>query len=267
MHVNVPFCTLLLSLSLLAACSKPAPPAATPEIAEAKSTAVAEPGLRERLANPTRPEADRLRDAGRKPADVLEFLGIEPGMQVIDVIAAGGYYTEVLAIAVGPNGHVVAQNTDAVLKFRDGANEKAISERLAENRLPNVTRLNKNFQDMSPEDGQFDAAITALNFHDIYNGSGAEAAVSVLRTIYDLLKPGGVFGIVDHVGAADADNNALHRIEKSKARETAQAAGFVVEGDSDLLANPQDDHTQGVFSEELRGNTDRFLLKLRKPAE
>jgi predicted methyltransferase len=89
----------------------------------------------------------------------------------------------------------------------------------------------------------------------------------VLRTIYGILKPGGVFGIVDHVGIADGDNNALHRVEKSKAIETAQAAGFVVEGDSDLLANPQDDHTQGVFSEELRGNTDRFLLKLRKPAE
>ncbi|MEQ9563162.1 MAG: hypothetical protein RLN69_11620, partial [Woeseiaceae bacterium] len=80
-----------------------------------------EPDLKSKLASTDRPQADRDRDEGRKPADVIEFLGIEPGMRVIDVIAAGGYYTEVLSLAVGPEGLVVAQNTDRVLQFRDGA--------------------------------------------------------------------------------------------------------------------------------------------------
>ncbi|MEX0709221.1 MAG: hypothetical protein WD078_14780 [Woeseia sp.] len=222
--------------------------------------------LKQALDGPARPQADRTRDAGRKPAQVMQFLGIEPGMDVIDIIAAGGYYTEVLSLAVGPEGSVVAQNPQAVLEFRDGANEKALSQRLADDRLPNVRRLNKDFQEMTAGDGPFDAAITALNFHDIYNGSGPDAAVSVLRKVHSVLKPGGVLGIIDHAGVAGADNASLHRIEKSKVIETAEAAGFVVEGDSDLLSNPDDDHTKGVFSEGLRGNTDRLLLKLRKPA-
>lgn len=227
--------------------------------------ATAAEDLRTQLASPDRPEADRARDAGRKPADVIGFLGIESGMRVIDVIAAGGYYTEVLSLAVGPRGLVVAQNTDRVLQFRDGANEKAISERLAENRLPNVTRLNKNFEDINPSDGMFDAGITALNFHDIYNGAGAEAATSVMQTIYSILRPGAVFGVIDHVGVAGADNVQLHRIEVQNAIDIAVAAGFVVEAQSDLLRDSMDDHTQGVFADGIRGNTDRFILKLRKP--
>jgi predicted methyltransferase len=150
--------------------------------------------------------------------------------------------------------------------MRDGANEKALSARLADNRLPNVSRLNTNVGEISADAGTFDAAITALNFHDIYNRGGPEGALASLQAIYAVLKPGGVFGIIDHVGVAGADNAELHRIEKALAIETATAAGFVVEGDSDILANAADDHTQGVFAEGLRGNTDRFVLKLRKPA-
>lgn len=266
----------ILAATALTACGEPAQdaeqPSAPPQQDTAAPSAAAETSsqwladLRQALDGPERPQADRDRDAGRKPAQVIEFLGIEPGMNVIDIIAAGGYYTEVLSLAVGPEGSVVAQNPQAVLEFRDGANEKALSQRLGDDRLPNVNRLNKDFQEMSADDGPFDAAITALNFHDIYNGSGPEAAVAVLQKVHAVLKPGGVLGIIDHAGVAGADNASLHRIEKSKAIETAEAAGFVLEGDSDLLANPDDDHTEGVFSEALRGNTDRFLLKLQKPA-
>ncbi len=220
--------------------------------------------LRALLASESRAEADRARDAGRKPADVIEFLGIEPGMRVMDVIAAGGYYTEVLSLAVGADGEVVAQNPPGVLQFRDGANEKAISARLADNRLPNVSRLNAELGEIASS-GTYDAAITALNFHDIYHRGGPESAVGALKAVYDVLEPGGVFGIIDHVGVAGADNASLHRIEKEIAIETAIAAGFVVEDETDLLSNAADDHTQGVFAEGLRGNTDRFALKLRKP--
>lgn len=217
------------------------------------------------LASDSRPQEDRARDAGRKPARVIEFLGIKPGMRVLDVIAAGGYYTEVLSLAVGPEGHVVAQNPPGVLERRDGANEKALSARLAGNRLPNVSRLNSDFADITADAGKFDAAITALNFHDIYNGPGPEAALAMLQKINSLLVSGGIFCIIDHVGVAGNDNASLHRVEKSVAIETAKAAGFVVEGDANILANPADDHTQAVFAEQIRGKTDRFLLKFVKP--
>lgn len=274
---NIKYGILMLAMALfLTACSKnePEPTATVPTGDEAQpmeQTADEMPAeglsddLRSKLADPSRPAADRARDEARKPADVVELLGIEPGMKVLDIIAAGGYYTEVLSLAVGPEGEVVAQNTEGALEYSDGANEKAISARLADDRLPNVSRLNKNFDEITDADGEFDAAITAMNFHDIYNGSGPEAAAQFLETIYGMLKPGGVLGITDHVGVAGADNAALHRIEKSKVIEAAKAAGFVLEDDSDLLSNDADDHSEAVFSEGIRGHTDRFLLKLRKP--
>jgi predicted methyltransferase len=264
-----PVALILAAASMMAACSQSEPE--TTPVAEpaAEPAAAPEPAadLRSLLASDNRSADDKARDAGRKPADVVEFLGIEPGMAVIDVIAASGYYTEVLSLAVGPDGSVVAHNPAFVLEFREGANEKAISARLADNRLPNVTRLNKEFEELSAADGPFDAAITALNFHDLYNGRSPEDALAVLKIIHGMLKPGAVFGIIDHAGVADADNAALHRIEVAKVIETATAAGFVVDGQSNILSNPEDDHTQGVFAEGLRGNTDRFLLKLSKPAE
>ena len=259
---------LILALFTLVACGggeTEAPVAAEP-MAEADAAA-APANLRTLLASESRAEEDRARDAGRKPADVIEFLGIKSGMSVIDVIAAGGYYTEVLSLAVGPDGSVIAQNPQAVLEFREGANEKAISERLAGDRLPNVSRVNGGFDAVSTAEGGFDAALTALNFHDIYNGRSPEDALAAMQAVHGLLKPGGVFGVIDHAGVADADNATLHRIEASKAAETAEAAGFVVEAQSSILANAEDDHTQGVFAEGIRGNTDRFVLRLRKPAE
>lgn len=271
---------LFLALVLLAALGVSAcgereaePPAATEPAAEnppptdTAPAATSADDLRSKLADATRPEADRARDATRKPVEVLAFLGIEPGMDVLDLMAGGGWYTEVLSRAVGPEGSVVAHNTDAALRFRDGANEKAISERLAGDRLPNVTRLNKNIDQLTPEDGSFDAAITALNFHDVYNGSGPEAAVAMLEKVYAMLSPGGIFGIIDHAGNADADNTALHRMDKAKVIESAEAAGFVVAGESDILANDADDRSLPVFDDAIRGKTDRFLLKLQKPAQ
>lgn len=221
--------------------------------------------LRTALDNPSRPAADKARDAGRKPAEVVAFLGIEPGDTVMDVIAAGGYYTEVLSNAVGEEGTVYAQNPPAVLQFRDGANDKALTERLANDRLPNVERLDADLQNLELRAESLDAAITALNIHDVYHRGGKEAVVAMLQTIRGLLKPGGVLGIIDHAGDPGADNASLHRIEKSKAVEAAKAAGFEVAAESDLLASAKDDHTQMVFAEGLRGETDRFLLKLEKP--
>ena len=222
------------------------------------------PPLAERLAADSRAAEDRARDAGRRPAEVIAFLGIEPGDTVVDLIAAGGYYTEVLSLAVGPKGKVYAQNTAFVLEMRGGVNERAMRARLAGGRLPNVERLDRELGELGLAPNSVDAAITALNFHDIYNGSGREAAVGFLRSVHAFLKPGGVLGLFDHAGNPGADNEKLHRIEESLAVEAAPAAGFEVES-SDLLRNPDDDRTRFVFDPAIRGRTDRFLLKLRKP--
>jgi predicted methyltransferase len=222
-------------------------------------------GLSEALAGEGRAAEDRARDAGRKPAEVIAFLAIEPGMRVVDVIAAGGYYTEVLSLAVGPDGRVYAQNPEAVLKFRDGANDKALTARLAGKRLANVERVDRPLGETDIEPGSVDAAITALNFHDIYNGRGSEATAAFLADVLRLLKPGGVFGVIDHAGDAGADNKELHRIEESRVIAAVEAAGFEIDAHSDLLRNPSDDHSKNVFDAEVRGHTDRFLLRLRKP--
>ena len=224
-----------------------------------------EVGLAERLAADGRAVADKKRDAGRKPADVVAFLDVEPGMTVVDLIAAGGYYSEVLSLAVEGEGTVYAQNPPRFLQFRDGAYEKAMTRRLEGNRLPNVKRLDQDLSEVKLAPGTVDFAITALNFHDVYNGSGSAAAQAFLGHVLKLLKPGGVLGVIDHSGAAGNDNVKLHRIEEQKVRETAKQAGFEVVESSDLLRNPADDLSNGVFDPAIRGHTDRFLLKLRKP--
>ena len=212
-----------------------------------------------------RSEEDRSRDDGRKPAEVIDAMGIEPGMNVLEIIAGGGWYTEVLSIAVGADGHVTAHNTPGALKMRDGANEKAISARLADDRLPNVTRLNIDTHEITPEAGQFDAAFTALNLHDIYNRGGEVGAVASMAAVYAVLKPGGFFVVIDHDGIAGNDNVKLHRLVKADAVRVAEAAGFTVATDSGVLHHHSDDMTMHMRDESVQGKTNRFLLKLSKP--
>jgi len=256
---------LFLATALaLTACGGSAEPDAV-ETAVPPAEEATAPNLATVPASEFRSEADRARDAGRKPAEVIAVLGIEPGMNVLDVMAGGGWYTEVLSLAVGPDGHVTSHNTAFALQIRDGVNEKALVERIADGRLPNVTRLNKEVAELVPEDGPFDAAITALNLHDIYNRGGEEAAVGAMRGFYSILKPGGIFGLIDHQGLEGQDNAELHRMLKTDAIRVAEAAGFIVEEDSDVLHSDIDDMTQHMRTEGIRGFTNRFLLKLRKP--
>jgi predicted methyltransferase len=233
--------------------------------APARGAEVSAEALAAKLQQGTRTAEDRARDAGRRPAEVVAFLGIEPGMTVVDLIAAGGYYTEVLSVAVGPTGKVHAQNTAYVLEIRDGANDKALTARLAGGRLPNVERLDREVAALGLAPGSVDAAVTALNFHDIYNGSGREAADRFLAAVHRFLVPGGVLGLIDHSGNPGADNAKLHRIEESLVVASAKAAGFEVEERSDLLRNADDDRSLNVFDPAIRGRTDRFVLRLRKP--
>ena len=212
----------------------------------------------------SRSDADKARDAGRKPAEVLNFLGLKAGDTAFDVLASGGWYTEAMSIAVGPKGKVYAQNPAILLQLREGANDKALTARLADDRLANVVRLDEEITALSIAPGSVDIAITGLNLHDIYNSYGEQAAVGFLTAVKATLKPGGVFGVIDHVGNPGGDNNALHRMETALAVKAAESAGFTVEQGT-MLANPADDHTGNVFGPDLRGKTDRIVLKLTKP--
>jgi predicted methyltransferase len=251
--------TLRTLLAAVAATSLVVGCASQREASEASASA-ASPGL----AAASRPQADRDRDADRKPAELMEFLGVKPGMTALDVIAGGGYMTEVLSVAVGPSGKVYSQNPPVIYTLMNGAYVKQVDARHAGNRLPNVVRVDADLpaSDAVPA-GSVDVAITALNFHDVYNRDPALATL-FMKGVYMTLKPGGVFGVIDHVGVEGADNAQLHRVPKQKAVEAAKAAGFVVEAESDMLARPGDDHTKGVFDAGVRGKTDQFVLKLRK---
>lgn len=229
-----------------------------------KNSAIANK-LQEELDSSTRPAADKHRDASRRPAEVLTFLGLQKDMRAVDMIAASGYYTEVLAVAVGPQGQVVALNPPVVMTMNNGIYGRQLSDRLDTGRLTNVSRLDKDLADIRATDGPFDFAIMALNFHDIYNNSGPRGAENILRIAYTLLRPGGVLGIIDHSGNAGVDNAPLHRVDKAVIYKSAEAAGLVVEDESNLLSQPNDDHTLSVFDPRVQGNTDRFLLRLRKP--
>ena len=209
---------------------------------------------------------DFRRDSARKPFETFRFLGLKPGMMVMDVGAAAGYTTEMLAAAVGPEGKVYSQNRAQVLyKFADGYYKRTMDERLANNRLPNVVLHVKEYADLGL-DGELDLAFWGNNFHDYhYNEEGEAAALEVLLSIKKTLKPGGILGITDHVGSADHDNRELHRIEPDIIRDTLQQAGFIIEAESDLFANPADDHSLAVYDEEIYLKTDRVLIRARKP--
>jgi len=218
------------------------------------------------LARADRPADDRARDEARRPSEIVAFAGVEPGMTVLDVMAAGGWYTEVLSVAVGDEGTVYAENPRWLLDARDGASDRALSERLGDGRLANVVRVDEGLAQGRIDPGSVDVALSALNFHDTYYLVGPEAAARQLEQVYTALKPGGVFVLVDHVGAPRNDNARLHRIPPGVVLEMAAAAGFEVVAEGDMLANPRDDLTEMVFAPEIRGRTDRFVLKLRKPA-
>jgi predicted methyltransferase len=256
----------------LAACGQSAPeaPAETAApAAEAASEPASEPaesaGFDLAAALEARSEEDRARDAGRKPVEILTLMGVEPGMDVLDLMAAGGWYSEVLSIAVGPEGSVTAQNPPFLLAFRDGYYDKALKERIGD-RLTNVTKQDSSWEELAASGAQYDYAMSALNIHDVYYMQSPEAAAEFATAVYSVLKPGGVFAVIEHVGNPGAETDELHRLDPAIAIDIVTGAGFVLEEESDLLANPDDDHTQNVFSEGIRGNTDRFVLKFRKPA-
>jgi predicted methyltransferase len=220
--------------------------------------------ITEQLETTGRDQYDAVKDPGRKPVATMQFFGVKADMTVLDVIAGAGYNTEILSAAVGPNGIVYAQNSHFVLRLVNGARHKAMLARLENDRLPNVRYMVVDPEDM-PFSDAVDMAFWGFNMHDIYNSSGETATLVFLGSIKQALKPGGILAISDHVGEAGKDNAELHRLEPRIIRDMLEKAGFSIEATSDLLANPNDDHSQSIYAEELRYRTDRILIRARKP--
>ena len=208
-----------------------------------------------------------MRDSVRKPIEVLAFAGIDKGMSVLDLYAAGGYYTFILSKAVGDTGTVYAQNTERGLRFVEDRQNRtqgeALKEKIEEGNLKNVTQLIGPTRSLSLEEESLDAVMLAQTLHDSYN-SNPDRALNLLQRLKILLKPGGFIVVTDHVGISGSNNREMHRMEITQAIAVAEQAGFSVES-SDLLRNLGDDHRRSIFDPRLARNTDRFLLKLTKP--
>jgi predicted methyltransferase len=225
--------------------------------------------LRSALDNPNRLSSDRARDSGRQADRVLAFFGIQPGMTVLDLYSGGGYYTELLSYVVGSSGHVVAHNNSVYQRF----SRAEIEERYADDRLSNVERIlgENNQLDLPPN--AFDAVLMTLAYHDVYFVNKDMGWIRIdgpafLAEVFQSMRPGAVLGIVDHVadsGAPATTGGTLHRLDPELIKRDLVAAGFLFDGESDVLRNFSDDHTQPVFDDSIRGRTDRAVLKFRKP--
>lgn len=255
-----------VAIVVIAGCSDKAADSATTEKAAATTTPAIS-NYSAALDNPLRPADDKARDASRKPAEVLEFIGIKPGMTVIDMYAGGGWYSEVIAHVVGPDGRVYAHSNEAYKNFVGDA----LEERFADERVPQVTILMAENNHLSLEENSLDAVFLGLSFHDMYhedveNDWPLLDGVAFLAELKKGLKPGGIVGIIDHRAAAGSPpetGDSLHRIDPALVVANMEAAGFVLEAESDLLANPDDDLTTIVFAPEIRGKTDRFIMRFR----
>lgn len=236
-------------------------------IASCEGMAQDSAALRRALAGPDREVTDFVRDEVRKPVEVLEFLGIGTGMTVLDVYAAGGYYTFILSKAVGPDGLVYAQNTERGLAFREDRQEisqgEALANKIRQGNLSNVRSLVGRVADLDIPAASLDGILLMQTLHDSYNGSPTRS-LNLLLELKRFLKPGGVIGITDHVGIAANDNRELHRMQIEQAIDVSERAGFIVQS-SDILRNPRDDHSRSIFDPHLARNTDRFLLRLINP--
>ena len=221
------------------------------------------------VANSARNDADRERDAGRKPAQVLDFMHIEPGMTILDLFSGGGYYSEILSYVVGENGSVVAHSNEAYLTFVGDE----FNARHADGRLPNVDVLIAENNELELSADQFDAILLILAYHDIFYVAPQQGwpkidGEKLLAELFKGLKRGGIVGIVDHfaeAGAPRETGGTVHRIDPGIVIADMQAAGFTLDAKSDLLRNMNDDYSKIVFDPELRGKTDRFVLRFIKP--
>jgi predicted methyltransferase len=220
------------------------------------------------VADPGRPEADTGRDALRHPAEVLAFAGVRPGDAVADLMPGSGYFTRIFSKAVGPAGHVYAIVPQEIAKAFPQALDAARAL-AADPAYANVTVLVEPIEALGAPQ-PLDLVWTAQNYHDLHDPFMGPADVGKVNgAIRAALKPGGVYLILDHAAADGSglrDTDTLHRIDPETVKAEVAAAGFVLDGASPLLRNPGDAHVDKVFDPSVRGRTDQFILKFRRPA-
>ncbi len=221
------------------------------------------------VADAHRPDADRQRDANRKPGETLAFAGVAPGLKVAELLPGGGYYTRIISKVVGPAGHVYALVPVQPATAPAGAPDFAARVRAlaADPAYANVSVVAQPFSDLKvPE--PVDLVWTSQNYHDLHNLPGLDVGI-FNQLVFDMLRPGGVYFILDHTAAPGSglrDTGTLHRIDPQKVKAEVLAAGFEFVGESKLLRQASDPHTARVFDPVIRGRTDQFILKFRKPA-
>ena len=201
------------------------------------------PDFMDKLAADARPMEDKMRDGARRPYQVMELLGVEEGMTVVDVGAGGGWWTWVLSAAVGPDGKVYSQG------LRGGG---------AVTNLGNVEVV-AGLDDIPAN--SVDVAVTALNIHHMTD----DRAGPYFKSILGILKPGGVAAVIDHVGDPAMNNSQLHRVPIATARGWVEGAGFEIVQEPDILRQSADDHTMSARDPRLGRDPDRFFFIARKP--
>lgn len=225
--------------------------------------AISQVSVDEALAAPSRSEEDRARDAGRMPGQVLEFFGIGAGSRVADLLAGGGYYTRILTPVVGPEGAVYTGNNPFFERFGG----EALTALLSEPGFENVMRIDGPVDEIAlPSDGSLDAVMIAIAYHDLWLTDEDRSEFN--RRVLAALKPGGVYGIIDHSAAEGTGTSvieSLHRIEESVIVDEITGDGFELAASGDFLSNPDDDRSLRVFDPSVRGQTDRFVLRFEKP--
>ena len=220
------------------------------------------------VADKDRPDKDRARDTDRKPAEIMALTGVKPGDTAVDVGPGSGYYTRILSRIVGASGHVYAFNpTWVAAKF---PKEGEMLAGLVTGGYPNVEPVVQPM-DAIHFDKPVDLVFMSLIYHDqVWQSVTSNIDVAKMdKAIFDALKPGGVFLVIDHSALPGVSTpeqiDKLHRIDPAVVKAEVTAAGFKYEGESNVLRNPADDHTKRVFDPAIRGHTDQFVYKFRKP--
>jgi predicted methyltransferase len=219
------------------------------------------------VGDPAR-DADKANDERRKISSIMEFAHVQPGQSVLELIPGSGYFTRVFSAIVGPRGHVYTIWPNEYVK-EDADDLAAVKKFAADPHYANVSVLEQPANQLSSP-ALVDLVFTSQNYHDYPDKfMGSEDPAVLNKQVFDALKPGGLWVIVDHVapaGSGMADTDTLHRIDPAIVKKQVEAAGFVFDGESNALRNPADTHTLKVFDKSIRGHTDQFIYRFRKPA-
>jgi predicted methyltransferase len=218
------------------------------------------------LNDPSRPAADKARDADRKSGEIVALTGVKPGDNVADVFPGGGYYTRIFAKVVGPKGHVYGV-VPGDLTERGFHPSDLVKKLAAEPGYQNVSPATEPLTGWAPSP-KLDLIFISQFYHDMHNPNfGGPDIAAEDKGLFNALKPGGILFIIDHSapGTGISATSTLHRIDEAAVKSELESAGFKLVGESDVLKNPDDPHTKMVFDPSIRGHTDQFVLKFQRP--